>query len=182
MPEENPSPAKVEELSSPEKAKETTIKLLTCSHCGRKEVENGPVFFYRKDRVFCSRPCADAGILIDQVDAVLLAEEDRARQLGALPPGYHGEDIDFEEFFEPLKLATEKEPDLEWGVLDELTDLPAQMLEAMQATLCEMHRCFDHTLPLSPRLRMRLLECCRLELFRLRADYSTEVFAKMGAA
>ncbi len=103
--------------------------------------------------------------------AILDRAPDRCAQLGALPGYYYGEDCDFEEFFHPEESLQQHFGDPDWGLLDEPVDRPSQTLEAIAATVAELQRAFDHGRPLSARLRMRILNACRVELAHLVREY-----------
>ena len=118
------------------------------------------------DRWFLESRSAPAGAdSIAQARALLSNNPDLCDELGALPSGYsHQEPADFEEFFQPeLSLAT-AETDPEWGFLEDSNSEHQAALDAIAATVAELRRGFDHTRPLSARLRFRLMAACREEL------------------
>lgn len=113
-----------------------------------------------------SSPCT-----LDQARALLANDPHRCAELGSLPAGYsHHEPADFEEFFQPELALEEAKGAPGWGTLEEPTDLHDDQVEAIAATIAELHRSFDHTLPLSARLRFRLMAACRDELRLLVAE------------
>ena len=120
----------------------------------------------------------DVDLALRAATALLTRQADTCAALSLLPDGYLGEDVDFEEFFQPeaaLQLALAVP---EWGCLQDLgsRDLAGPLAEAIDATAAELRRLFDHQLPLSARLRFRLMKACRAELTLLHA----ELFAAAG--
>lgn len=111
--------------------------------------------------------------------ALLTRQIDSCADLGLLPAGYSPDEAcDFEEFFTPeaALLAALAAP--EWGCLDDTEgrEIARHLAAAVDATAAELARVFDHQLPLSARLRFRLMKACRAELTLLHA----ELFAAAG--
>lgn len=112
-------------------------------------------------------------------EALLMRHEQGCRHLQLLPAGYHGEDCDREEFFYPGRVLRQATAEPRWGCVDETEPgaLPDHLSDAIDRTIAELHRGFDHQRPISGRLRLRLMQACWAELKLLR-DELTSMAAK----
>lgn len=109
-------------------------------------------------------------------DAILFAEVPTCERMGLLPPTFSKDEADREEFFHP-EITLQRCAGLpDWGLAEDPGDEETgqsrvELTEsAILATVQEMHRSFDHTGPLSARLRMRTQKACREELAQLRTE------------
>ena len=111
--------------------------------------------------------------------AILAGREDLCRDLGLLPRGYFGDDLDHLEFFEPAAALAELACVPDHGLLlEDPVDGPGQrallLAEAIEATIREMHRAFDHKSGPSARLRLKFQAACSDELRQLADDLAKE--------
>jgi hypothetical protein len=105
------------------------------------------------------------------VEALLHRHEQGCRLFHLLPPGYHGDPADRDEFFFPDRVLKVAVKDPAWGCVEEPAEAMASHLSlAVARTIGELHRGFDYLRPISGRLRLRLMAACWAELKLLRAE------------
>jgi hypothetical protein len=127
----------------------------------------------------------DPSRALEAAQALLAGNEDRCRSFGILPRGYFGDELDQLEFFEPGAALAELAGEPDHGLLEDPADRPGERLqllaEAIEATIREMYRAFDHQSGPSARLRLKFQSACRDELQKLAADLAEELAAGSAA-
>lgn len=115
---------------------------------------------------------ADVARALRTATLLLTRQADACAVHGLLPDAYYGEDCDFEEFFTPEVALQAALRSPEWGCLYDIEGQPlaGHLADAVDATVAELRRLFDHQLQISARLRFRLMKACRAELTLLHSE------------